>query len=91
MTKRPPAALLMLALLGCAGCGHNSVAHQNFPSPADLIAKPEPLVPDAAFTDEKAANDYDNTVLMWGRGLYDQVGRLCHWAAGNGMKGVTCP
>lgn len=90
MTKRPLAALLMLASLGCAGCARNSVAHQNFPSAVDLIAKPEPLVPDAAFMNDKAANDYDNAVLTWGRGLRDQVERLCAWAVGNGMKGIEC-
>ena len=40
--------------------------------------------------DEKAANDFDNAVMAWGRGLDQQVGRLCSWAKRTGMKDAPC-
>lgn len=86
-----PIALALLASLICAAsCGPKAGPHQNFPPRADLVAAPEPAVPADALVSEKAANDYDTAVLIWGRGLEAQVGRLCRWAAESGMKGIKC-
>lgn len=44
-----------------------------------------------ALASDQAANDYDNAVLAWGRRGWLQVGRVCRWAAENGMAGLDCP
>lgn len=66
------------------------MVHQNFPPRADLSGPVEPQITEVALTDEKAANDFDNAVLAWGRGLFAQVGRVCTWAKESGMKDAPC-
>ena len=90
MTKPRIAVSVTLAALAIASSGCSSTPHQNYPPRVDLVRAGEPQITEAAMIDEKAANDFDNAVMAWGRGLDQQVGRLCSWAKRTGMKDAPC-
>ena len=55
-----------------------------FPAATDLTTEPEPVYPVAALIPgeqgQKAEDDWWKDVLIWGRGGWDKVGRICDWA-----------
>lgn len=98
------ATMLLLAgfALSAASCGNRTgLASTPLPPAADLQVKPEPPIPDAAFEIDPATGEqtvaakeaedrWGDQVLLWGREGWQQVGRLCRWAAGHGSP-VPCP
>ena len=89
---RPRRAIqAMLPALLIAGCGKPVIQAQFLPPPAaDLAVKPQPVMPDAAITDDHASALYWSSVLAWGQDGWASVARLCRWAKANGMA-VECP
>lgn len=61
------------------------------PPAADLRVAAEPPYPLEALTDPKAESDWNDSVLLWGREGWQQVGRLCRWAQRNGAADLDCP
>ena len=70
-----------LALSACEPSVRPVMLGNLSPPAADLMRQPEPVEPDPAIADEAAYDRYTDAVLAWGRGLFDQVGRLAAWAA----------
>lgn len=91
-TRTLTAALLTIAVtVFAASCANRPPnAAQQFPRSADLAVEPEPVLSVDALASDQAANDYDNAVLGWGRRGWLAVGRVCRWAADNGME-IDCP
>jgi len=55
------------------------------------MAEPKPLMPVEAITDDTVASRYNSAVEAWGERGWAAVGRLCRWAAGNGLAHPECP
>lgn len=60
-----------------------------FPPPVDLIVEAKPVAGPEIVTDDHAAAAYSAAIEAWGERGWAAVGRLCRWAARNGMK-VEC-
>ena len=89
--KTIPTLVLLVSLICVASCAHKpATVFQTFPPAADLRAESEPRVGAEVLVSEKAANDYSADVLVWGRGLAGQVGRVCAWAKARGMTDAPC-
>lgn len=85
-----PLVLLLAPLTACAGREHILVQRPDPPA-ADLTVEAKPVMPDAAITDDAAAAQYGSDVEAWGERGWAAVGRLCRWAAANGMAHPACP
>jgi len=62
-----------------------------YPPSADLAVEAKPIMPPEAVRSEAAGIAHDIAIEGWGERGWDAVGRLCRWAADNGMKGLSCP
>lgn len=83
--------LLSAVLAACVpGCASKVSQPAPIPPVADLKRQAEPAIPPAVFevgADRQptaraieAEEAYNDRVLLWGRGGWDAVGRLCGWA-----------
>lgn len=71
-----------------SGCASSGLI---FPPSADLLVEPKPqLAPDAIFS-EAALDAHDIAIEARGDRLAAQVGRMCRFWRGMGMKGLDCP
>lgn len=80
---------LLLSLSAVSGCGDKARVQPIFPPPVDLASEPKPVPAPEIVTDDHAAAAYSAAIEAWGERGWAAVGRLCRWAARNGMK-VEC-
>ncbi len=85
--------LVLAAALLVSACAPKLVVKPLFPPSVDLqaVTEAKPAPTDAIVLDAQAAARYDADVEGWGSRINAAGGRLCRWAADNGMKGLTCP
>lgn len=96
---------LLLSLSAVSGCGDKARVQPIFPPPVDLIVEADcpatdplgsnqavrckPIATPEIVIDDHAAAAYSAAIEAWGERAAAAVGRLCRWAARNGMK-VEC-
>ena len=71
---------------GCASKGTPA-----FPPSADLAVEPKPVLAPEAIFSEAALDAHDIAIEARGDRLAAQVGRLCRFFDGMGMKRLSCP
>ncbi len=85
------APLLAASLLLVTACASRERVTVIYPPSADLAVEAKPIMPAEAVRSEAAGIAHDIAVEGWGERGWATVGRLCRWAADNGMKGLSCP
>ena len=85
------APLLAASLLLVTGCASRERVTPIYPPSADLAVEAKPVMPPEAVRSEAVGIAHDIAVEGWGERGWATVGRLCRWAADNGMKGLSCP
>lgn len=88
LTLAPQLAASLLLVTGCAS---RERVTPIYPPSADLEVEAKPIMPPEAVRSEAAGIAHDIAIEGWGERGWGAVGRLCRWAADNGMKGLSCP
>jgi hypothetical protein len=79
--------LLFGSLLLVSACATKD--ESSFPPAADLRRSVKPVLEDTCLESDKCLADHDIKIEGQRDGLYDQVGRLCHFFKDKGMK-IDC-
>ena len=74
-----------------SACAHPARLRPISPPAADLAVPAKPVPTVEILTSAQASAEYNSALEAWGDGMAAQLGRLCRWAATNGVRGLDCP
>lgn len=87
----PTKCLVLCAFaLAASGCGERVISTPLFPASVDLMVEQKPVPGPEIVESEQAAAEYDAAIEAWGERGWRQIGRICRYAQGHGMK-INCP
>lgn len=73
---------------GCVSREHQSAL---YPSPADLVIEPKPVLPPEAVESEALSLAHDIAIEIQRDTFAARLGRLCRFHQAMGMRGLDCP